>query len=74
MYTQGPLYVFWFALNHIVNGRTQLSELTVKAVAALRALPIGIDLAASDYTAKRKRGGYSATQCGAEQERAVFKN
>lgn len=43
---EGPCYVYWFALNHTVNGRAPLSELIVKAVAPLGGLPLGMELAA----------------------------
>ncbi len=38
--------MYWLALNHTVNGRTPLSKLIVKAVAPLRSLPLGMELAA----------------------------
>lgn len=56
---EGPRYVYWFALSHTVNGRTPLSKLIVKAVAPLRSLPLGMQLAAMN--ANRSRG-HSAKQ------------
>lgn len=43
---EGPCYVYCFALDHVVNGRTPHRQLIVKAVAPLKNFPLGIQLAA----------------------------
>lgn len=44
--------MYWFALNHMVNGRTLLSKPTVKSSGSSQEPPLRKDTGSNEYTAE----------------------